>query len=100
MMASWATHTATGPGLKVRATQCGTCIYRPSSGLNLTKLEAEAADPAVPGHFARWRACHTSDYQQADIVCAGFYRTHGDNCTPIQIATRLGGVTWIGDESR
>ena len=99
MMANPAPGTAREPGLKVRARQCETCIYRPRSGFNLTKLEAEAADPAAPGHFARWRACHTTNYEQADVVCTGFYRTHGKNCTPIQIATRLGGITWVRDDS-
>ena len=84
-------------GLKVRATQCATCIYRPDSALapSLDALEAEAADPAMPGHFARWRACHTTRYDAADVVCAGFYKRHRDRCTLLQLASRLGGIVEV-----
>ena len=83
--------------VKVRATQCATCIYRPDSGLGTTllDLEAEAADPAMPGHFARWRACHATRYDAADVVCAGFYARHRHRCTPLQIADRLDGIVRV-----
>ena len=86
--------TSSPRGLKVRATQCATCIYRPESefAANLEALEAEAADPAMPDHFARWRACHTTRYDDADVVCAGFYERHRDRCTLLQLASRLGGI--------
>ena len=69
----------------------------PDSGLRfkLADLEAEAADPALPGHFARWRACHGTRYHEADVVCAGFYARRGADCTPIQLAERLGGIVKV-----
>ena len=94
-----AEHGKPAGGLKVRAQQCATCIYRPDSVLDLAALEAEAADPALPGHFARWRACHGTRYREADVVCAGFYARHAEDCTPIQVATRLGGLTFIRGDS-
>ena len=90
--------SSAGPkGLKVRTTQCATCIYRPDSALasSLDALEAEAADPAMPGHFALWRACHTTRYDTADVVCAGFYERHRDRCTLLQLASRLGGIVQV-----
>ena len=48
-----------------------------------------------PGHFARWRACHGTRYHEADVVCAGFYARRGADCTPIQLAERLGGIVKV-----
>lgn len=81
--------------LKVRATQCATCIYRPDSPLDLSVLEGEALDHGTPDHYARWRACH-AHYDANDTVCKGFYDAHGEDCTPIQVAKRLGGIVFIG----
>lgn len=80
-------------GLQVRRTQCRTCIYRPDSPLKreLGRLEAECQD--AYGHFQRYRICHTNE---ESAVCKGFFRTHGKNCTPIQIAERLKAL-WFSD---
>ena len=71
---------------KVRKTQCSTCIYRPESPLadKLPKLEAAVCDEH--GHYNGWRICHSSQ----SSCCRGFYDRHGDNCTHVQIAQRLG----------
>ena len=42
--------------MKVAAKQCETCIYRADSPLDLKQLEAEVADPYVPGLFRAHRA--------------------------------------------
>ena len=75
----------------IRAEQCETCIYRPNSSLrdNLPALEAEIADPRMPGHFARARACHSAGWPRTDVFCAGFVERHGDDSTPVQLARRL-----------
>ena len=77
--------------VRIRDRQCETCIYRPYSPLRerLPALEAEIADPRMPGHFRGARACHSADWPATDTICAGFAERHGDDCTPIQIARRL-----------
>ena len=77
--------------MMIRDRQCETCIYRPDSPLrdNLPALEAEIADPRLPGHFAKARACHSEDWPSGDVLCAGFAARHGDDCTAIQIVRRL-----------
>ena len=74
--------------MRIRDRQCETCIYRPDSLLrdDLPALESEIADPAMPGHFAGWRICHTDG---GDTCCAGFAARHGDDCTAIQVVRRL-----------
>ena len=37
--------------MRVAATQCETCIYRPGSPLDLKSLEAQIADPNMAGFF-------------------------------------------------
>ena len=86
--------SGTGARFKVRRTQCATCIYRPGLEWDLDKLEREVADTNMAGHFSGWRACH---HHRGDVCCAGFAARHGDRCTVIQIATRLGLVEKIDD---
>ena len=77
--------------MRIRDRQCATCIYRPDSPLrrNLPALEDEIADPRMPGHFHKARACHSADWPATDVICAGFAERHGDDCTPVQIVRRL-----------
>lgn len=77
--------------LKVQDQQCATCIYRPDSPLDLTKLEADIADPHCDGHFKGHRICHHSD----DVVCRGFWNKHKDHFTLGQLAQRLGVVSFV-----
>lgn len=80
--------------LRVQSKQCATCIYRRDSPLDLRALEAQVADPFMPGHFAGFRICHHSD----DAACRGFWNRHRDACTPMQIAHRLGLVEFVKEE--
>ena len=73
--------------MRIRDSQCETCIYRPDSFQDLESLETEVRDPIAPFHFDRWRACHED--LSHDEVCAGFAARHGNDCTPIQIYRRL-----------
>ena len=74
--------------MKTRQSQCSTCIYREDSPLDLAALESEIRDKRMPEHFSGWRACHTD--RSNETICEGFRARHGENCTPIQIASRLG----------
>lgn len=71
---------------KVMARQCDTCIYRPSSPLDIKELEAAIADPRMPGFFVGFRACHHSEKK---ICCRGFWNRHKDRFQLGQIAQRL-----------
>lgn len=77
--------------LKVQRTQCQSCIYLTPSPLDLQRLEAEIADPHMEGHFSSYRICHHS----TDVCCRGFFDRHAQDCTPIQIAQRLGLVEFV-----
>ena len=85
--------------MQVAAKQCKTCIYRPNSPLILTKLEAEIADPRMPGFFKGHRICHHfEDADDDDVCCRGFWDRHKDHFTLGQIAQRLGFVEMVGKE--
>jgi hypothetical protein len=81
--------------LRVQRRQCDTCIYRKDSPLDLKKLEAQIADPHMPGHFKGSRICHHSK----DAVCAGFWRRHKDDFDAGQLAQRLGLVELVDDDT-
>jgi hypothetical protein len=76
------------PHFDVQAKPCSTCIYRKDSPLDLARLEAEIADPYMPGHFSGHRVCHQSDH----ACCAGFWQRHRNAFTLGQLAQRLGWV--------
>ncbi len=78
--------------LRVQAAQCGTCIYRRDSPLDLRKLEAEIADGY--GGFRGHRICHHSK----DAVCQGFWARHKDLFQLGQVAQRLGMVEMVHDD--
>ncbi len=77
--------------LKVQAKACSTCIYRKDSQLDLKALEAEVADPYMPGYFKGHRICHHSK----DVCCRGFWNKHKDKFTAGQLAQRLGMVVFV-----
>ena len=77
--------------LKVQKRACSTCIYRKDSALDLKKLEADVADPYMPGFFKGHRVCHHSD----DACCRGFWNRHKDKFALGQIAQRLGFVKFV-----
>lgn len=78
-------------GLRVQRRMCATCIYRPGSTLSLQKLEADVADPRMPGFFRGHRVCHHS----TDVCCRGFWNRHKDHFTAGQLAQRLGLVQFV-----
>jgi hypothetical protein len=80
-------------GLRVQDRQCATCIYRKDSTLDLKKLEADIADPRMPGFFEGHRICHHS----RDACCRGFWNRHKDHFTLGQLAQRLGFVEFVRD---
>lgn len=82
--------------LKVQRRQCATCIYRPASPLDLEKLEAEIADPQMPGYFTGHRICHHTE----DAVCAGFWARYKDRFTLGQLAQRLGWVRLVTEDTQ
>ena len=66
--------------MKVAAKQCETCIYRADSPLDLKQLEAQVADPYMPGFFKGYRICHS--FEKAaddDVCCRGFWDRHKDH---------------------
>lgn len=85
-------------GFLVQAKQCATCIYRPSSPLDLAKLEAQIADPFMPGYFKASRACHHAS--DNTVCCRGFWNRHKDHFTAGQLAQRLGFVRFVTVEDR
>ncbi len=77
--------------LKVQKKMCSSCIYLPSSSLDLKKLEADVADKHMPGYFRGHRICHHSN----DVCCRGFWNRHKDKFTLGQIAQRMGWVRFV-----
>jgi len=77
--------------LTVQRRLCKTCIYRPDSALDLTKLENDVRDPNMSGYFIGSRICHHSE----DVVCRGFWNAHRNHFTAGQIAQRLGMVRFV-----
>ncbi len=90
-----ATTSATA-GLRVQRKQCATCIYLPVNADMIPRLEAQIADPKMPGHFDGHRVCHHAK----TAVCAGFWARHKDDFSLGQIAQRLGFVQFVQDEDR
>jgi hypothetical protein len=78
---------------KVQSKQCETCIYRPDSPLDLAALEAEIADPAMPGFFKGYRACHHAE--GTGICCRGFWNRHKNKFSVGQVAQRLNAVEFV-----
>lgn len=82
---------------QVQRKPCPTCIYRPGSPLDLQRLEAEIADPHLPGFFVGWRVCH----HNTAACCSGFWRRHKDDFTVGQLAQRFALVAFVeGDRLR
>ncbi len=75
----------------VQRKQCKTCIYRPNLGWDVKDLEAQIADPRMPGFFRGHRICHSSD----SACCAGFWRRHRDDFAVGQVAQRLSLVEFV-----
>jgi hypothetical protein len=78
--------------MKVQATMCRSCIYRPDSPLDLAKLEDAIADPH--GGFSGWRVCHHSSNTDP-VCCAGFWNRHKDAFQLGQVAQRLNMVRFV-----
>ena len=79
---------------RVQRRLCATCIYRRDSPLDVQALEAQIADPRLPGFFRSYRACHhTSGAESA--CCAGFWRRWKDRFTLGQLAQRLRRVRYV-----
>ena len=74
---------------QVQRHMCRTCIYRPDSPLDVTKLERDVADKH--GGYKGHRICHHS----ADACCRGFWERHKDEFPAGQIAQRLGVVLFV-----
>ena len=84
------------PGLLVRRTQCGTCIYRPDSPLDIEHLENEVRDPFIG--FRGFRACHSEP--GATTCCRIFWDRHKNEFADGQIAIRLNAVYGIDRKNR
>lgn len=83
------------PGrFQVQQRMCPTCIYRPDSALDLARLEAQVADPRMPGHFAGYRECHHAP-RGSGVCCRGFWQAHRDHFDAGQLAQRLGLVEFV-----
>lgn len=76
-------------GFRVQTKQCSTCIYKPSSTLDLKRLEAEVSDGH--GGFKSHRTCHYTE----DVCCRGFWNKHKNKFPGGQIAQRLNMVAFI-----
>jgi hypothetical protein len=73
---------------RVQKRLCASCIYRPDTSLDLSKLEADIADPNMAGHFKGFRECHKAPRGSA-ICCRGFWEKHRDHFDAGQLAQRL-----------
>jgi len=78
---------------KVQRRLCKTCIYRPSSTLDLKALEDQVRDPYVG--FKDYRVCHHSIH----ACCRGFWNAHKDEFTLGQLAQRLNCVEFVNEET-
>jgi hypothetical protein len=76
---------------EVQKRACATCIYRKDSSLSLAKLEADVADPHMPGFFKGHRICHHSK----TACCRGFWNRHKNKFQMGQIAQRLKLVAFV-----
>lgn len=84
-----ATGAAPAGRFRVRATPCDTCIYSPGiPRRDQDRLEAEIADPHMPGRFASFRACH-HHRDNDQVCCRGFWNRHRDKFQLGQLAQRL-----------
>ena len=81
---------------EVQAQQCPTCIYKKDQQSMLAGLEAEIADPKMPGFFVSYRVCHHAR-RDAQTCCRGFWERHKDHCMLGQLAQRLGLVRFVKD---
>jgi len=83
-------------GFRVQAKQCATCIYRMDSALDVKQLEAQIADPRMPGHFRAFRCCHHAPSGGSQSACCrGFWNRHKDHFDVGQLAQRLGLVEFV-----
>jgi hypothetical protein len=80
----------------VRRRQCATCIFRPGNLMNLEPgrveqmiADAVAEQSCIPCHH------HLYADQPVEPVCRGFYDRHAT--APIQIAERIGILTWVDE---
>jgi len=80
------------PGFRVQRKQCKTCIYRPDSTLDISRLEDEVRDDH--GGFKGHRTCHHS----LDACCRGFWDRHKDRFQAGQLAQRLNAVVLVDIE--
>lgn len=80
-------------GLRVQATMCDTCIYKPSTGFDIADLERQVADPHMDGLFRGFRACHHA--KGRSVCCRGFWDRHKDHFPGGQIAQRLRRVIFV-----
>lgn len=81
--------------LRVQKRMCATCIYRPSTPLDLNALLDQVRDPRLDGHFKSYRVCHHS----ASACCVGFWATHKDDFDLGQLAQRLGLVEYVEEDN-
>lgn len=79
---------------QVQKYQCLSCIYRPNSGLDIAKLQAQIADPRMAGFFVSYRECHHAQ-RGSGVCCRGFWQRHRNNFTAGQMAQRLGYVEFV-----
>ena len=79
--------------LKVRKTQCQTCIFRPGGPYSDATPQLVKSCRDQYGFLVQFRLCHSHH----DLCCRGFYDQHGAACTPLQIATRLGLIEFRND---
>lgn len=82
------------PTFKVQQRMCSSCIYRPDSSLDIKKLEADCADPRMPGFFVKFRECHHAK-PKSGVCCRGFWEKHKNNFTAGQLAQRLDLVEFV-----
>ena len=80
-------------GFLVQRKMCATCIYLPTSPLDIRKLERDVADPY--GGFKGHRICHHS---KRGACCRGFWNRHKNKFALGQIAQRLGFVKFVTDK--
>lgn len=77
---------------QVQENLCSTCIYKKTSGFDISKLEAQVTDEH--GFLSGYRECHHAK-RGSGVCCRGFWNAHKDEFQLGQVAQRLNCVQFV-----
>lgn len=83
-------------GVRVCATRCKTCIFRPGNLMQLRSGRVkDMVDSALSADGAGSIVCHDTLDLPAQAICRGFWDGYRDQVQLLQLADRLGHVKEI-----